>query len=166
MDGKTKLLVRYVCYSRDSCGFDVDTYAENCHAYVSIIRHAQMYLLWLTRERCECRQRTRGIVERVTAGQIPSNQPPNERTIHLENELQLMYVCDEGRCDYKKSIPQIKVQQTTIKCACDRKCIYHPDKRIYSCLFVDGGCGVCFHELDSLTYMHTMLAKDEREDSD
>ena len=27
---------------------------------------------------------------------------------------------------------------------------------IYSCPFLDGGCGFCCHELDSLTYMHTI----------
>jgi hypothetical protein len=44
---------------------------------------------------------------------------------------------------------------------CGEKCVYHIDKQIYSCPKLNGGCGVCLHELDSFTYMHTEICLEE-----
>ena len=80
--------------------------------------------------------------------------------VKLHNELQLFYVCANDVCGYHLSVPQIVRKRHVIKCLCERQCLYH--NGVYSCAKVNGGCGVLFHENDSLTFMHTAIVK-ERE---
>lgn len=87
--------------------------------------------------------------------------PTKQWSIQLNNKLQLFYVCPLQKCEYRKSIPQIVVEKEKrrIDCICCQPTIYHPEKGIYTCAQVDGGCSGCFHELDTLTYVCTELAR-------
>ena len=62
-------------------------------------------------------------------------------------------------CGYRLSVPQIVRKRYILKCLCARQCVYH--NGVYSCSRANGGCGVCFHENDSLTFMHTAIAKEK-----
>jgi hypothetical protein len=109
----------------------------------------------LNRDKCKCRKQTCAVLKHVTAGHEPSYL----RSISLNNELQLFYVCNQGICDYDYSIPQNVKKRYDIKCLCCKVCNYF--NGIYSCSKLNGGCGVCFHEQDSLTFMHTVIANEK-----
>ena len=109
---------------------------------------------------CDHDEYTRLAVERVTAGKGVED-PSKERSVQLNDELQPIYVCPLQKCDYRKSIPQIESQRRPIRCICNQPAIYHPEKEIYAYAKLDGGCGVCFHELDTLTYARTEIARNE-----
>jgi hypothetical protein len=42
--------------------------------------------------------------------------------------------------------------------------VFNPKTLVFSCPVATGGCGVYFHEMDSLTYIHTEQAKSATED--
>ena len=102
--------------------------------------------------------------DRVTAGTGVS-EPTFYRSVDLNNELQLLFVCSKGRCSYRRSIPQIVRGKREFRCICQPYLVYHEERQIYAWPVVDGGCGVCFHELDSLTYAHQEIAKTASEDN-
>jgi hypothetical protein len=106
------------------------------------------------------------VVGRVTVG-VGVSDPTKERSIDLNNELQLLFVCSQGKCSYRKSIPQIRQSRCErIRCICTGSTIYNPETCVFSCpvLLQGGGCGVCFHEMDSLTYVHMEQARTACED--
>jgi hypothetical protein len=160
-----ELMLTYEC-AADNCGFKIAAHDENCRAYVSVVKIVASYLFWHTREKCACRKNTMIVVERVTAGE-PVEDPTKQRSIQLNNELQPFYMCALQKCEYRKSIPQIVVEseRRRIECVCSKPTIYHAEKKVYACAQVDGGCGVCFHELDSLTYVCTEISRSETVDS-
>ena len=93
-------------------------------------------------------------MERVTCGKKEPS-PGSSCSVYADDELQLLYACDKGRCEYKMSVPQIVLQQNcsnAIRCVCNYA-LYLPNMNLYTCPQVSGGCGFCIHELDSLTYM-------------
>lgn len=64
-----------------------------------------------------------------------------------------------------KSIPQVRNVQSPLECLCGIQCVYLQTKAPYACAHLPPKtCGVCFHEVDSLTYIHVNLADDETED--
>jgi hypothetical protein len=155
------ICARYVCAIYDTCGFNINAF-ENCREYAAIMQAAQSYLFYLDFEclRCErspCEEHTIiAVVERtvVPAGDVEE--------ICLNHELQLLYVCQ--KCETRLSIPQLlRERGKTLRCVCNRVCTYH--NGFYKCPVQDGGCGVYFHEYDSLTFMHTNIVQDEVEDN-
>jgi hypothetical protein len=70
-------------------------------------------------------------------------------------------MCAGDVCGFKLSVPEIVRKQSEIKCLCARRCIYNSG--VYSCPKVGGGCGVCFHEKDSLTFMHTWIVNKQKQ---
>lgn len=159
--GSNELNITYKCANKQ-CGFKIAAHDANYHTYVSIIKDLQPYLFWHTNKKCECREEMRMSIERITVG-AGVEDPAKQRSIELDNELQLVYVCSTGRCSYCQSVPQIESKEG-IRCVCSLHMIYHADKRIYLCPKSNGGCGACFHEMDSLTYMHVEIAKVAVED--
>ncbi|CAB3978020.1 Hypothetical predicted protein [Paramuricea clavata] len=77
------------------------------------------------------------------------------------NELQLFFVCRTGQCNFKQSIPQLKMSR--IRCICEKFC--EKDGEMYKCPRGEKGCGTYFHELDSFTFIHTIIEKIELEDN-
>ena len=120
-------------------------------------------MFFFQREHCMCQRDTILVLLRLTAGLLPT-PPAHPRSIYLEDELQFMFVCEKRKCSYRQSVPQIQSRKTSLRCVCGEKCVYHIDKQIYSCPKLNGGCGVCLHELDSFTYMHTEICLEETED--
>ena len=126
-----KVYAHYVCadkwYSSDEspggyfCGFDVNT-LEDHRKYLAIMNGVQHYIFYLLyHDKCRCGQQTRAVVERITVGQ----QPAYLRSIQLNNELQLFYICNDDVCGYRLSVPQIVGKRLVIKCLCGRVCLYH-----------------------------------------
>jgi hypothetical protein len=64
------------------------------------------YFAFYTPDKCECGKKVHSVVERITVGTGVSD-PTKERSIDLNNELQLLFVCAQGKCSYRKSVPQI-----------------------------------------------------------
>ncbi|CAB3985832.1 Hypothetical predicted protein [Paramuricea clavata] len=95
-NGNIKYLAQYKRYRiHESCGFNIDPQNKKlCASYVGIVERAKDFLYWITREMCACKQETRLSLQRVTAGALPSDS--KQRTIRLENELQLFYVCNRA----------------------------------------------------------------------
>ena len=126
------------------------------------------YLFFHKLDKCKCGLKVAVVVERITAG-VGVSDPTKERSIDLNNELQLLFVCSQGKCIYRKSIPQIvQGRGERMRCACSGVLIYNSETCVYSCPAMangGGGCGVCFHEMDSLTYVHTEQAKTACEDN-
>jgi hypothetical protein len=75
-------------------------------------------------------------------------------------EIQLFLTCRNGTCNYERSV--IQLQESRIRCVCGRFCLH--DGEIYKCSRGEAGCGTYFHELDSLTYMHTTMLQEELEE--
>ena len=123
------------------------------------------YFFYHTLDECECGKKVYSMVERITVGTGVSD-PKKERSIDLNNELQLLFVCSQGKCSYRKSVPQIiRSRREGIQCVCWRSIAYNPETCVFLCPMLGGGCGVCFHEMDSLTYVHTEQAKSACEDN-
>lgn len=60
-------------------------------------------------------------MERVTCGKKEPS-PGSSCSVYADDELQLLYACDKGRCEYKMSVPQIVLQQNcsnAIRCVCN-----------------------------------------------
>jgi hypothetical protein len=73
------------------------------------------------------------VVERITVGTGVSD-PTKERSIDLNNELQLLFVCSQGKCSYRKSVPQIiRSRREGIRCVCSRSIAYDPKTCVFSC---------------------------------
>jgi hypothetical protein len=134
------------------CGFNVDAF-DDCHKYVTIMKSvAENIFYMLYRDKCRCNKQTKAILTRVSCG---GDNPSYLRRARLHEELQLLYVCSDDVCSYKLSVVEIVRKRHTIRCLCDRPCIY--ESGVYSCGKENGGCGVLFHEKDSLTFMHTWI---------
>ena len=160
-----ELTATYECAEK-YCGYKVVAHGESCRAYVTILNNMKEYIFFHTPEKCECNKKAQIILERITAGSGVAD-PTKERSIDLNNELQLLFVCSQGKCLYRKSVPQIiRGTREGIRCVCSRFIVYNPITRVFSCPAMSngGGCGVCFHEMDSLTYVHTQQAKTTCED--
>ncbi|CAB4025869.1 Hypothetical predicted protein, partial [Paramuricea clavata] len=151
-----EMMLTYEC-GTDECGFKIAAHDANCKPYVAIVQIIAPYLFWHTREKCGCDEYTKLAVERVTAGKDVSD-PTKERSIQLKNEIQPIYLCAMQKCTYRKSIPQIVSHH--LRCVCNKPMIYLAEKEIYCCAELDGGCGSCFHEFDTLTYVCTELARE------
>jgi hypothetical protein len=124
------------------------------------------YFSFYTPNKCECDKKAHAVVERITVG-MGVTDPIKERSIDLNNELQLLFVCSQKKCSYRRSVPQIvRSCREGIQCVCSRSIAYNSDTCVFSCpaMLGGGGCGVCFHEMDSLTYVHTQQAKTASED--
>ena len=148
------------------CGFGIAAYDPHCRVYVTILDDMKEYFSFYTADKCECGKKVHSVVERITVGTGVSD-PTKERSIDLNNELQLLFVCSQGKCSYRKSVPQImRSRREGIRCVCSRSIAYNPETCVFSCpaMLGGGGCGVCFHEMDSLTYVHTEQAKTACED--
>jgi hypothetical protein len=150
---------KYVCadYEGDGyyCGFNVNV-LEDFRKYKFVMDGVAYYIYYiLNREKCKCRKQTRAVLKCVTT----TCEPIYLRNISLDNELQLFYVCNNDTCDYENSVPQIVKKRYDIKCLCCKVCNYY--KGVYYCMRENGGCGVCFHELDSLTFMHTIITNEK-----
>jgi hypothetical protein len=125
------------------------------------------YLFFHKLDKCECGLKVYAVLERITVGAGVSD-PTKEHSIDLNNELQLLFVCSQGKCPYRKSIPQIvQTRCERIRCVCTGSIVYNSETCVYLCPAMSnggGGCGVCFHEMDTLTYVHTEQAKTACED--
>ena len=160
-----QLSATYECVEK-YCGFRIAADDPHCSTYITILDNMKEYLFFHKLDKCECGQKVYAVVERVTAG-VGVSDPTKERSIDLNNELQLLFVCSQGKCSYRKSIPQIvHTRSERIRCVCSRSIVYNPETCVFSCpvMLEGGGCGVCFHEMDSLTYVHTEQAKTACED--
>ena len=143
----------YVC-AKLTCGFNIDADNEYFKDYVRIMEECQECLELEIGKKlaCICGVPLKANVERVIA---------SCHDVHIDNELQLFFICRNGVCNYKRSIVQLK--QSRIRCVCGRYC--QRDGEIYKCSRGESGCGTYFHELDSLTYMHTEMLIYNLEDS-
>ena len=143
---------RYVCADL-RCAFNIDADNKYFKEYTRIMGECQRYLdLYVDKKlTCVCGVALKASVEHVMS-----------RGVHLGNETQVYFICRDGGCDYKRSIPQLKDLQSRIRCVCGRYCEH--DGEVYKCPRGEDGCGTYFHELDSLTYMHTVMLQDELED--
>ena len=146
----------YVCANL-TCGFNIDADNKNFKDYIlkiKIMEECQEYLDVEVNKKltCICGVPLKANVERVIA---------SCHDVHIDNELQLVFICRNGVCNYKRSIVQLK--QSRIRCVCEKYC--QRDGEIYKCSRGESGCGTYFHELDSLTYMHTEMLKNNLEDS-
>ena len=147
--GSNELNITYKCANKQ-CGFKIAAHDANYHTYVSIIKDLQPYLFWHTNKKWECCEEMRMSIERITVG-AGVEDPTKQRSIQLDNELQLVYVCSTGRCSYRQSVPQIESKEG-IRCVCSPPhMIYHADKRIYLCPKSNGGCGA---SRDGLSNVH------------
>jgi hypothetical protein len=160
------LTATYECVEKH-CGFKIAADDPHCSTYIKILDDLKDYLFFLKLDKCECGHKTNAIVDRVTVGAGVSD-PTKERSIDLNNELQLLFVCSQGKCSYRKSIPQIRQScHERIRCICTGSIVYNPETRVFSCPVLSkggGGCGVCFHEMDLLTYAHMEQARTVCED--
>jgi hypothetical protein len=162
---KDELTATYECVEK-YCGYRVVAHSEHCRAYVTILNNIKEYIFFHTPEKCECGKKAQAILERLTVGRGVAD-PTKERSIDLNNELQLLFVCAQKKCSYRKSVPQIvRGCREGIQCVCSRFTVYNPETCVFSCpaMLNGGGCGVCFHQMDSLTYVHTQQAKTATED--
>ena len=160
-----QLSATYECVDK-CCGVRIAADDPHCLEYITILDNMKEYLFFHRLDKCECGLKVYAVVERITVG-VGVSDPTKERSIDLNNELQLLFVCSQGKCLYRKSIPQIvQTRCERIRCACSRSIVYNPETCVYSCptMVNGGGCGVCFHEMDSLTYVHTEQAKTACED--
>ena len=145
--------IHYVC-AKLTCGFNIDADHEYFKEYVQIMKECQECLELDVGKKwtCPCGVLLKANVERVIA---------SCHDVHIDNELQLFFICRNGVCNYKRSLVELK--QSRIRCVCDRYC--QRDGEIYKCVRGESGCGTYFHELDSLTYMHTEMLKYDLEDN-
>ena len=161
--GSNELSVTYKC-SEERCGFKIAAHNANCHAYVTILADMKEYMFYHTLDKCECGKDVHSVLERITAG-TGVGDPTKERSIDLNNELQLLFICSTGQCSYRKSVPQIVItRREGICCVCQSYTVFNPKTRVFSCPVATGGCGVYFHEMDSLMYIHMEQAKSATED--
>jgi hypothetical protein len=156
------------------CGFNVDAF-DDCHKYVTIMQSVAEYIFYmLYRDKCRCNKQTKAILMRVSCGDnattcthadtvhdnIRYTRTTGIRRVRLQEELQLFYVCPDDACGYKLSVVEIVRRRYSIKCLCGRVCLY--EEGVYSCGKLNGGCGVLFHEKDSLTFMHTWIRNKQK----
>ena len=138
------------------CGFDVDAYNADVSKYLAIMTGVKEYIFYmLYRDRCVCGLQTKAVLKRISY-----TTPSYLRGPCAKSELQLFYVCSKDVCDVEQSVPEIVAKRHLIKCLCGRRCVY--EYGVYSCPKVGGGCGVCFHEMDSLTFMHTWIVNKKK----
>ena len=157
-----ELDVVYECEDQ-SCGFKIGAYDVNFSAYHKIIDNVKQYMFFHDRPRCLCGVFVRAVVERVTVG-CGVTDPTREKSIDLNNEYQLLFICDRKKCTYRKSVPQIIYDRgEKIKCVCNASVDYDSEKKVFSCARRET-CGVRFHEMDSLTYIHTEQEKTSFDD--
>ena len=154
VDSKKTTTPRYVCAQTGlrNCGYDIDVGNKYFKEYKTIVGHADEYLRNVERETCTCGEPTKVVVEKVTA---------DAGTLRLDDELQLFYKCKNEICTYKKSVLQLETSR--IRCVCRRYCKL--EGSIYSCQRKQNGCGTYFHELDSITFLQTILCANEIEDN-
>jgi hypothetical protein len=115
--GSNELSVTYEC-AEERCGFKIAAHDANCHAYVTILADMKEYMFYHTLDKCECGKDVHSVLERITAG-TGVGDPTKERSINLNNELQLLFVCSTGQCSYRKSVPQIVItRREGICCVC------------------------------------------------
>jgi hypothetical protein len=118
-----ELTATYECAEK-YCGYKVVAHGESCRAYVTILNNMKEYFFFHTPEKCECNKKAQIILERITVGSGVA-YPTKERSIDLNNELQLLFVCSQGKCLYRKSVPQIiRGTREGIKCICSRFIVY------------------------------------------
>ncbi|CAB3980426.1 Hypothetical predicted protein [Paramuricea clavata] len=135
---------RYVCADL-RCQFSIEANNANFEKYVDVMDACQPYLKLKDRKlTCECGTSLKASLEFVP----------------VLNELQLFFICRNGVCDFKRSMPQLK--NSRIRCVCEKFC--ERDGEIYKCPRGEKGCGTYFHELDSFTFIHTIIQKIDLED--
>jgi hypothetical protein len=143
LNEKDEFTATYECVE-EYCGYKVVAYGEHCRAYVTILDNMKEYIFFYSPEKCECNEKAQIILERITAGSGVAD-PTKERSIDLNNELQLLFVCSQEKCSYRKSVPQIvRGCREGIQCVCSRFTVYNPETCVFSCpaMCNGGGCGV------------------------
>jgi hypothetical protein len=111
-----------------------------------------------TRTACLCGVLVKASMARATCSDVHIDNE-HHYTNHY-HEIQLFLTCRNGTCNYERSV--IQLQDSRIRCVCGRFCLH--DGEIYKCSRGEAGCGTYFHELDSLTYMHTTMLQEELEE--
>jgi hypothetical protein len=149
---KCETLPYYTCVD-SYCVFHIGADNEYFKKYIDTMVDCRDFLCNRvnTRTTCLC-----GVL--VKAAMVQVNATCND--VRIDNEIQLLLTCRNGTCNYERSV--IQLQDSRIRCVCARFCLH--DGEIYKCSRGEAGCGTYFHELDSLTYMHTTMLQEELEE--
>jgi hypothetical protein len=141
----------YTCVD-SYCAFHIGADNKYFKKYIHTMNECQYFLRGVnTRVTCLCGEALKASMAQVIA---------SCNDVHIDNEIQLFFTCRNGGCNYERSV--IQLQDSRIRCVCGRFCQH--DGEIYKCSRGEAGCGTYFHELDSLTYMHTEMLQEELED--
>jgi hypothetical protein len=149
---KCETLPCYTCVD-SYCAFHIGADNKYFKKYIHTMDACQDFLRTHvnTRVTCLCGEMLKASMVQVIA---------SCNDVHIDNEIQLLLTCRNGGCNYERSV--IQLQDSRIRCVCGRFCQH--DGEIYKCSRGEAGCGTYFHELDSLTYIHTTMLQEELEE--